>query len=62
MQAATFHSLYEAHGRDVFRFARFLTAGLLLGYSGIREPDLRLGVSRLAAVLRKCLAGPGVGG
>ena len=25
MQAATFHSLYEAHARDVFRFARFLT-------------------------------------
>jgi len=25
MQTATFHSLYEAHARDVFRFARFLT-------------------------------------
>lgn len=25
MQAATFHSLYEAHAADVFRFARYLT-------------------------------------
>jgi RNA polymerase sigma factor (sigma-70 family) len=25
MQAATLHTLYEAHARDVFRFARFLT-------------------------------------
>ena len=26
MHATTFHSLYEAHARDVYRFARFLTA------------------------------------
>jgi RNA polymerase sigma-70 factor (ECF subfamily) len=25
MQAATFHSLYDAHAADVFRFARYLT-------------------------------------
>ena len=25
MQRATFHSLYEAHASDVFRFARYLT-------------------------------------
>ena len=25
MQRATFHTLYEAHARDVFRFARYLT-------------------------------------
>jgi RNA polymerase sigma-70 factor (ECF subfamily) len=25
MQPATFHSMYEAHARDVFRYARFLT-------------------------------------
>jgi RNA polymerase sigma-70 factor, ECF subfamily len=25
MQEATFHSLYDAHARDVFRFARYLT-------------------------------------
>jgi len=50
-----------ASGIDATPLSRFtqrpIAPGLLLGYSGIREPDLRLGVARLAAVLRKRLAG-----
>jgi GntR family transcriptional regulator/MocR family aminotransferase len=36
---------------------RRLNPGLLLGFSGIREPDLRDGVRRLAAVLRSLPSG-----
>jgi GntR family transcriptional regulator/MocR family aminotransferase len=46
----------EAAGIAAIPLSRFtrrrLRPGLMLGYSGIREPDLRRGVARLAEVLR----------
>lgn len=43
-------------GIDVMPISQFtkrrLRPGLLLGYSGIREPDLRRGVARFAAIVR----------
>jgi len=46
----------EAAGVDVLPLAPFAIhhrppPGLLLGYAGVREPDLRDGVTRLAAAL-----------
>ena len=53
MHGTAFHNLYEAHARDVYRFARFLTASDDAAAEITSETFLRAWVGRCYVIHRQ---------